>query len=43
MGSGVEVMSREGEGTVVTLRLVNAAPHDDEDVSDESDTFTELI
>lgn len=43
VGSGVEVMSREGEGTVVTLRLVNAAPHDDEDVSDESDTFTELI
>lgn len=27
VGSGVEIMSRPGEGTVVTLRLVNAAPH----------------
>ncbi len=26
VGSGVEIMSRPGEGTVVTLRLVNAAP-----------------
>ena len=26
LGSGVEVMSRPGEGTCVTLRLVNAAP-----------------
>lgn len=26
VGSGVEIMSRPGEGTVVTLRLVNVAP-----------------
>ena len=26
MGSGVEIMSREGAGTCVTLRLVGAAP-----------------
>ena len=27
VGSGVEVISRPGEGTCVTLRLVNVAPH----------------
>lgn len=26
VGSGVEIMSKPGEGTVVTLRLVNASP-----------------
>ena len=28
-GSGVEVISRPGEGTCVTLRLVNVAPEED--------------
>lgn len=35
VGSGAEIMSREGEGTVVTLRLVNAASQlDDGDSAD---------
>jgi len=28
VGSGIEIMSRLGEGTVITLRLADAAPHD---------------
>ena len=31
VGSGIEIMSRLGEGTVVTLRLGNAAPASDEE------------
>ncbi len=30
-GSGVEVMSKVGSGTCVTLRLVGVAPTEDED------------
>ena len=34
VGSGVEIMSKVGEGTSVTLRLVGAAPSDLEDELD---------
>jgi two-component system sensor histidine kinase LytS len=40
VGSGVEIMSRPGEGTSVTLRLVNVAPapaQDDEEDDDFDD------
>ncbi len=36
-GSGVEVISRPGEGTCVTLRLADVAPYADDDLDDDFD------